>query len=104
MARKTRKSSASKKSGAAKKRGAKRGAAKRAGARRSAASKRGRAMAKSRPAKRRTGAATVARVRRVTREVVEQATGGVAAGVETLKDLGENLVDRMRSNDSSGTS
>lgn len=37
-----------------------------------------------------------ARVKRVTREVVQQATVAVAAGVETLKDLGEQLVDRVR--------
>ena len=39
---------------------------------------------------------TVERVKRVTREVVQQASVAMAAGVETLKDLGENLVDRVR--------
>lgn len=39
----------------------------------------------------------VARVKRVTREVVQQAAVAVTTGVETLKDLGENLVDRVRS-------
>jgi hypothetical protein len=39
----------------------------------------------------------VARVKRVTREVVQQASVAVSAGVETLKDLGGNLVDRVRS-------
>jgi len=38
----------------------------------------------------------VARVKRVTREVVQQATVAVSSGVETLRDLGENLVDRVR--------
>jgi hypothetical protein len=32
----------------------------------------------------------------VTREVVQQATTAVSAGVETLRDLGENIVDRVR--------
>ena len=31
----------------------------------------------------------------VTREVVQQASGAVSAGVESLKDLGENLADRV---------
>lgn len=39
----------------------------------------------------------MARVKRVTREVVQQATVAVSAGVETLKDLSGNLVDRVRS-------
>lgn len=38
----------------------------------------------------------MARVKRVTREVVQQATVAVSAGVETLKDVGENLLDRVR--------
>jgi hypothetical protein len=38
----------------------------------------------------------VARVKRVTREVVQQATVAVTAGVETLKDVGGGLVDRVR--------
>jgi hypothetical protein len=48
---------------------------------------------KAAPAKKRSA---VARVKRVTREVVQQAQGAVAAGVETLKDFGETLVDRVR--------
>ena len=36
----------------------------------------------------------VARVKRVTREVVQQAGVAMAAGVETLKDLGGQLVER----------
>jgi hypothetical protein len=43
----------------------------------------------------------VPRVKRVTQEVVQQATGAVTAGVETLRDLGENIADRMRSDSSS---
>jgi hypothetical protein len=38
----------------------------------------------------------MSRVKRVTREVVSQATAAVTAGVETVRDLGENLVDRVR--------
>ena len=38
----------------------------------------------------------VARVKRVTREVVQQAAGAVTAGVETLKDFGGDLVGRVR--------
>ena len=107
MARKTKKSSASKKSRAAKKRGATRGrAGKRATARRGAASKARsskKSPAKNRSAKRSSRQSPVARVRRVTREVVQQAQVAVAAGVETLKDLGGNLVDRMRTDNSGET-
>ena len=100
---KKKKSSARKKSGAAKKRGAARGGAgKRSAVRRAAATKSRRSSGK-RSAKR-SSQSPVARVRRVTREVVQQATVAVAAGVETLKDLGGNLVDRMRTDDSGGTS
>jgi len=99
MARKTKKSSARKKSGAAKKRGAtaRRGAASKA---RSSSKKR---PAKNRSAKRSSKQSPVARVKRVTREVVQQAQVAVAAGVETLKDLGGNLVDRMRPDNSGET-
>ena len=38
----------------------------------------------------------VARVKRVTREVVQQAAVAVTAGVETLKGFGGDLVDRVR--------
>ena len=38
----------------------------------------------------------VARVKRVTREVVHQAGAAVSAGVETLKDFGGDLVERVR--------
>ena len=38
----------------------------------------------------------VARVKRVTRQVVQQASVAVSAGVETLKGLGGELVDRVR--------
>jgi hypothetical protein len=48
------------------------------------------------PAKR-SRSSPVARVKRVTREVVEQATTAVTTGVETLKDLGENIAGRVRS-------
>jgi len=42
----------------------------------------------------RRGSAT--RVKRVAREVVQQAQVAVAAGMETLKDFGENLMERVR--------
>lgn len=79
------------KRGAAKRSGAKRGGMKRAGAKKSA-SRRG-AASQSRS----TTRSPVARVKRVTREVVQQATTAVSSGVETLRDLGGNLVDRVRS-------
>lgn len=104
MARKTRKSSARKKSArGAKKRGsARRGAGKRAGARRSAASKSRRSTKKARSTPKRSRTqATVARAKRVTREVVQQATDAVSAGVETLREVGGNLMDRVRSDLSS---
>jgi hypothetical protein len=105
MARKTRKSSARKKSArAGKKRGsARRGAGKRAGARRSAASKSRRSSAKkARSTPKRGGRqSTVARAKRVTREVVQQATDAVSAGVETLREVGGNLIDRVRTDLSS---
>jgi hypothetical protein len=44
------------------------------------------------------------RVKRVTEEVMHQASAAVTTGVETLKDLGENLVDRVRSSGQGGTS
>ena len=68
----------------------------RAGARKSASRSRSRPAAKRRGARARKQS-PVARVKRVTREVVQQASVAVAAGVETLKDLGENIVDRVRS-------
>jgi hypothetical protein len=41
-------------------------------------------------------ASVARRVKRVTQEVVSQATTAVSAGVDTIRDLGENLVDRVR--------
>lgn len=81
MARKSAKASSRRTS--ASKRGGRKMAAKRGSARKSAPKK----TARRSP---------VARVKRVTREVVEQAQVAVAAGVETLKDLGENLMERVR--------
>lgn len=83
MARKTAKSSS--RMGAARKSG---------GRKASAARKRGNARKAS--ARKATGRAPLARVKRVAREVVQQAQVAVAAGVETVKDLGENLMDRVR--------
>jgi hypothetical protein len=39
----------------------------------------------------------IARVGRVAKEVAQQATTVVSEGVETLKELGENIVDRVTS-------
>ena len=91
MATKARRSSAKKKSArSAKKRCAGRKSTMRASARRGA-----KAASKRRTPARRAKAA-VARVKRVTRDVVQQATVAVTSGVETLRGLGENLVDRVR--------
>ena len=67
---------------------------------RKAASKRGKVAA---GARKRGGTRTAtkrrapaARVKRVAREVVQQATGAVNAGVETLRDIGENIMERVR--------
>lgn len=93
MAPKARKSSARKKSARSAK---KRSSARKASGKRSSARKgasKARSSSKKRNAKRQS---PVARVRRVTREVVQQATVAVTAGVETLRDLGGNLIDRVR--------
>jgi hypothetical protein len=93
MATKARKSARKKTTRSAKKSTARkpkmRSAAKRKSPKRAAPAKRSRlaGVAKRLP---------VARVKRVTREVVEQATGAVSAGMDTLKDFGENLVNRVR--------
>jgi hypothetical protein len=55
-----------------------------------------RVTATKRRSPKRSKQSPVARVKRVTREVVQQATVAVTAGVETLKGLGGNLVDRVR--------
>ena len=67
--------------------GARKASARKASARKNSARKRSATPARK---------STVSRVKRVTREVVQQATGAVSAGVETLRDLGEQLVDRVR--------
>ena len=82
------------KRGGMKRGGAKRGGAKRRGAKRSGAKRAG-AKRASRGGGRRQS--PVARVKRVTREVVQQASDAVSSGVETLKDLSGNLVERVRS-------
>jgi hypothetical protein len=94
MASKSKRSPAKKSARSAKKRGAarKRGMQASAGRNRSKVT----ASAKRRSAPRARKQSPVARVKRVTREVVQQATVAVSAGVETLKDFGENLVDRVR--------
>jgi hypothetical protein len=94
MAAKRKKASAKKKSArSSMKRGSARKGARKS-AKRSPAKKSRRSAAPRRKAAGRQS--PVARVKRVTREVVQQATVAVTAGVETLKDLGENLVDRVR--------
>jgi hypothetical protein len=108
MATKAKKSARKKTMRSAGKRGAAtraRAGAKRAGARKSASGRAGaRKSAGRAPARRKASAkkgkarkqSTVARVKRVAREVMQQATGAVTAGVETLKDVGGNLVERAR--------
>ena len=91
MARKTAKTS---RKGAAAKRGRKSASRKGASARKSAPR---RSAARKAPARKSTTRrARLERVKRVTQEVVQQAQGAVVAGVESLKDLGENLMDRVR--------
>jgi hypothetical protein len=95
MARKARKASSRKKSSRmSAKKGARRKTTMRAGGRKSASKSRARGSAKRGAARKQS---PVARVKRVTREVVQQAAVAVTSGVETLRDLGENLVDRVRS-------
>lgn len=120
MATKKKKSSAKRKSarsgmkrGSARKSSAKR-ARKSAGSKaRKSAPKRSAAKKKKRKATRRSrtqaavarmrsaGRRVVPRVKRVTQEVVQQASDAMSAGVETIKDLGGNLMDRMRTDTSS---
>jgi hypothetical protein len=65
--------------------------------RRAGAKKTMRASAKKRPAAKTTRRkSAVARVKAVATEVVHQAQVAVASGVETLRDLGGNLVDRVK--------
>ena len=97
MVTKARKSTARKSARSAKKRGSARKRSMRANARKGAKK---RSAGPKRRAPARTAKA-VARVKRVTREVVQQASAAVSAGVENLRDLGGNLVDRVRSNSSS---
>jgi hypothetical protein len=86
MARKSAKSS--RKSGAAKRgKSARKGASARKSTARKTAPRR--SPARKNPSR-------GARVKRVAQEVVQQAQGAVVAGVETLKDLGENLMERVR--------
>lgn len=93
-----RKRGASRSRSAAKRGGAKRrGSAKRGGAKRRST----RSSAKRSRARRSTS--PVARVKRVTQEVAQQAVTAVTAGVETLRDFGGNLVDRVR-NEGGGSS
>ena len=67
------------------KKSARKGGAKKAGARKASARKRsgGRQSA-------------VARVKRVAREVAQQATVAVTSGVDTIREFGGNLVERVR--------
>ncbi len=90
------KSSGSRKAGRSVKRGAARRGrtVKKASAKRSGTSRSASASLKRRPTVRKQS--PVARVKRVSREVVQQATVAVSAGVETLRDLGESLVNRVR--------
>jgi len=87
-----RKTPRTKKRGTAKK-SAKRGRAASRASGRSKSARKASAAKRTSPRKQ----SPVARVKRVTREVVQQATVAVSAGVETLKDLGGTLVERVRS-------
>jgi hypothetical protein len=72
-----------------------RGGAKRGGAKKSVAK---RSTAKRSTAKRSTGGrktSPLARVKRVATGVVEQAQTAVSHGVDAVKELGENIVDRV---------
>ena len=106
MAKKARKSAAKKSSRSAGKRGSARKKSM-GGARKGSMKKRGSAKRSTakRPAKRAARRSTtqsrVNRVKRVTREVVHQAGVAMSAGVESLKDIGGNLVDRVRATTSS---
>ena len=42
------------------------------------------------------GQSAVARVKRVAREVAQQASAAVSSGVENIREFGENLVERVR--------
>lgn len=114
MATKARKSTGRKSTRSGRKGATRKASARKAGARKASARKAGaraarrgtstsakKSASKSTPAKRSRLAGVakrlpVARVKRVTREVVQQATEAVSAGVDTLKDFGENLVNRVR--------
>ena len=76
-----------------------RGAASKKGGRKMASSARKRGSVRKGSARKtsaRKSSPRGARVKRVAQEVVQQAQVAVAAGVETLKDFGENLMDRVR--------
>jgi hypothetical protein len=73
------------------KKSAKRGVAKKKSASRGPAIKR--RVAK----KQRKSTSPLARVKRVAQEVAQQATTAVTEGVETLKDFGESIVERVTS-------
>ena len=45
--------------------------------------------------KKKSSRSPLARVKRVAQEVAQQATTAVAQGVETLKEIGENIVERV---------
>jgi hypothetical protein len=96
----TRKKASRKKAGPA--RGRSRGkTAKRSAAKKMGSARRGSAArSKKRVAKRSTNRSRarkqIDRATRVARGVVEQATVAVVTGVDTLKGLGETIVDRVR--------
>src|SRR3954470_24164253 len=104
MATKARRSSGKKKRSATRggsKPTAKRGAAKKKGAskksvgRKRPTARRNQSTKGSQPKK--ASRSPIARAQRVAREVIEQATVAVNAGMETLKDLGGDLAERVRS-------
>ena len=80
------------KRGSAKKSAAKRPAVTNSAAKRSAAKKNNSTAAKK-PARR----SPMSRVTRVAKEVAQQATTAVTGGLETVKEFGESIVDRVTS-------
>ena len=77
----------------AKKSTARKGGARKGGARKATSRS---APKRSRPAAKKRRQSPVARVKRVAREVAQQASSAMSSGVETLRDFGETIVDRVR--------
>ena len=59
--------------------------------------RRRKAAVKRPAAKKKRTSSPIARVTRVMKEVAQQATSAVSEGMETVKEMGENLVERVTS-------